>query len=56
MIKKAKVEDLKKALEIIKTEYTNIEIDETNNKIKFYPFKEQEIDLDNEFNINEIVV
>jgi len=49
--------ELKKALDTVKTKFVNAEIDEKENKIKFYPVEEEEkIDFDNEFNINEIEV
>lgn len=57
MLKRINLMELKKALDTVKTKFVNAEIDEKENKIKFYPVEEEEkIDFDNEFNINEIVV
>ena len=57
MLKRINLMELKKALDIVKTKFVNVEINEKENKIKFYPVEEEEkIDFDNEFNINEIVV
>lgn len=57
MLKRINLMELKKALDTVKTKFVNVEINEKENKIKFYPVEEEEkIDFDNEFNINEIVV